>query len=294
MIDVIVPFHRESDIKNIKSWNLKMFKEFTFALVHDSSRKLCTGACLELLEVDSNIALVCGRYGAPGIARNAGLKMSNNEWVMFVDGDDSPNFELIKQVHFNAIQRECNVFMGSFKESNANGNFVNVNEIPYVDLPKYIANKPGLWRFAFTRNILDGITFTKHRWGEDQLFLLKVLSRHDVMLHVENVCIYEYKLGDNQVTNEMDSALDLIAVLKEEYALFSGSKYRKFQELYDLFVTRQSITLIRALGFKSPKITIAKTFFSPFSLLRFARKMVFAFTVLSNKVQMNRLNEAKE
>jgi len=284
MIDAIVPFHRESDIENLFSWQMGSFRDFIFVLVHDSSFRTCEGECQKLLASGSNVRVICGEFGAPGLARNAGMAISANEWIVFLDGDDTPNLESIMKISREASQRDCNVYMGSFREVDPLNNVDKIREIPIRNISQYIAKNPGLWRFGFKRNLLDEVTFTSHRWGEDQLFLLNILSQPGICIHIQNECVYEYKIyRGNRLTNKTDLVTDLLQVLAIEFSQFSKVRKRDVNELYDLLTTKQILTIIYRLRSRSPKGVIAKAFFFPLSLRRLGRKFIFVGSIFCIK-----------
>lgn len=286
MIDVVVPFHRQSDLENLGSWKMGSHDEFTFVVIHDSFPQGCTGECKLLSEEGSNVVVTCGQFGAPGLARNAGIKLSKHKWIMFLDADDGPNFSSITKVLQRAIQQGNNAFMGNFKETDGLGRLLYFKDIPKQKYIMNLANKPGLWRFAFAKELLDDVKFSNHRWGEDQLFLLTIFSYPNLSIHVDNECIYEYrKYGNNQLTNQSHLVSDLVRVLDIEFQMFKHAREKNFYEIYDLFAVRQIITIVQTLGVRAPKPLIIKTFLLPVSIPRSLNKLKYAISILISKIE---------
>lgn len=285
MIDIVVPFHRLTDIYNIKTWRAESLEGFKFKFVHDHANKVCHGECEILISDQLNAELTCGEFGAPGLARNAGLELCQSEWIMFLDADDTPDFESISSVQRSAAEKGSNAFIAGFIEINSNGLILRKNPIPKSNLHKYIADRPGLWRFGFSRELLQGILFTNHQWGEDQIFLMKVFSKTELHLYRSNRNIYQYQRNGNaQISGKAESVQDLIGVLKTEYSLFSKWNKSPLQELYDYMICRQTISVVYRLGTRSPVLVLAQIMFIPISPRRIYRKGIYMFHILSNKV----------
>ncbi len=64
------------------------FLDFELILVDDGSPDLCPAICDQYAEKDSRVIVVHQRNGGLSDARNAGLKIANGKYVVFIDADD--------------------------------------------------------------------------------------------------------------------------------------------------------------------------------------------------------------
>lgn len=287
MIDAVVPFHLNSEIRNIELWNMDSRMEFQFKLVHDSFLEECRGQCTRLLRIGSNIEVICGRFGSPGLARNAGKELCRNEWLVFLDSDDIPNFDLISKIQRDAAREGCNAFVGGFSEISSNGRSIESDKLSREKFNMILAIKPGLWRFGFSNKLIKSIHFTHHRWGEDQLFLLNAVSKSEFSTYVADECIYEYRNnGTNQISKNSRLVSDLAEVLQIEYSEYSHCGNRQVEELYDYLAMRQILTIIKYSGVRNFKTIIVKALLSPFSISRLRRKIFFFFYIVSRKLKL--------
>ena len=216
LLSVIVPLTRMAGrLANLETWLSESFGfPISIVIVHDI-RDPYTGIELEELVRNYNhldIEVIEGIFGAPGLARNAGLESPLATWTTFWDADDLPNPHEV----FAAIAQagsDTEVVIGNFTINTAKGS-ANVEHDAGIN---NVAFNPGLWRMIFRSSILEGASFSSARMGEDQLFLI------DLNLGSRNICfsnkfVYQYFQGDpmqltsNQESiNEVEETLTLVS-----------------------------------------------------------------------------------
>lgn len=145
------------------------------------------------------VRFLVGNYGNPGSARNAALSELRGEWVVFWDVDDNPNVE--KTVQCINSESDSEVIICNFRIYYLGKGVYKRFELrnPKSDIPSF----PGIWRFIFKKNLLDGVYFPNLPIGEDQVFLAKVLSRHPQITFIKEE-IYQYNRGtQGQITTSL-------------------------------------------------------------------------------------------
>jgi glycosyltransferase involved in cell wall biosynthesis len=160
---------------------------------------------------NKNLILTEEKFGNPGSARNAGIYLSQRDYLAFWDADDEPNVDL---------------FIDFFKEVETNQADIGIAEysvrderrrIQHYSLPgefldfcwKKIAIQPGLWRMIFKAEISRKIEFPPLRMGEDQIFLASFLNISQTSL-ISHLDVYTYLLGvDGQLTSDKIAISDL-------------------------------------------------------------------------------------
>lgn len=149
--------------------------------------------------------VVSGKFGSPGLARNAGLDQGKSDYVIFWDVDDEPN-----------LMQTINLL--NYVDSN--GGDVGIGNWVFRDSPDKLQGisplsvgiSPGIWRFLFRREFIKDIRFSNLKWGEDQLFILRVLAKNPKILTCKSA-VYGYtKHVQGALTTETENVLDLIEV----------------------------------------------------------------------------------
>lgn len=135
---------------------------------------------LEILKLDRN--------SGPGIARQYGMDHSNNEYIIFIDSDDTFYSNNSLEVMLNRIQSDDMVFSRMFHE--ATGNY------EYHD--GCLHGK--MYRRSFLKKY--NICFNKVRSHEDNAF-------NQICLTVAKICYindvtYNYNYNKNSITNNED------------------------------------------------------------------------------------------
>ena len=90
LVSVIVPIYNVEKYleKCIESIVNQTYKNLEIILVDDGSQDNCPAMCDEWTQKDSRIKVIHKKNGGLSSARNAGLEVSNGEYISFVDSDD--------------------------------------------------------------------------------------------------------------------------------------------------------------------------------------------------------------
>jgi glycosyltransferase involved in cell wall biosynthesis len=197
---------------------------------------------------NENLILLEERFGNPGSARNAGVKLSQREYLAFWDADDQPNVDL---------------FVDFFRATEINQADLGIAEYSVLDVNKRIyhhklsgekldlcwnkiAIQPGLWRMVFKGEVSRKIEFPPLRMGEDQIFLALFLNNAQTTF-LSHLNVYTYLLGvDGQLTSDqnaisdLNSALDILEGIVEK---FDNTRSRKIVEVMFLKMLLSSIKI---------------------------------------------------
>jgi glycosyltransferase involved in cell wall biosynthesis len=246
-LTVVTPVARMAGrLQNLNSWISTMDDpSVEIILIHDIQDEK-TGVELQHLVRqlnDSRIVMIEGIFGAPGLARNAGLAIAKGEWVCFWDSDDVPQtrkfFQMVELA--NAENSECAV-----------GEFTAVHDLSLKtkrhtltdDYLNEIAIHPGIWRFAFKREALDGLKFSSLRMAEDQLFIAEFgIATRRLLVFPHSV--YQYFLGEDfHLTRSKSARRDLPEAVDRSFSLAKAQNESDFR-FTSILLCRQAITTLR-------------------------------------------------
>ena len=90
MISIIVPIYKVEKFlpKCIESIYEQTYLDFELILVDDGSPDKCPKICDKYAEKDQRITVIHQKNSGVSVARNAGLKRAQGQYIGFVDPDD--------------------------------------------------------------------------------------------------------------------------------------------------------------------------------------------------------------
>jgi len=201
--------------------------EIKLVIVADSFEDQDLSLLSKLFDVTESrdIKIVTGNYGNPGSARNAGLELVDTDWVCFWDSDDLPKQDSFLQMIKSAEESHFLIAKGAYQIENANNNQWVTVEREFVDndSPEKHLLDPGLWRYAFSKEIYQNVRFPPLRMGEDQDFLVQALLSKTPVYQSSEV-IYVYRIGrapqlsrEKSAFNDASKSLQFLKDLLDEY-----------------------------------------------------------------------------
>jgi glycosyltransferase involved in cell wall biosynthesis len=235
LISIILPTnHLDLYLEKIASWALNLNPlDWELILVVDESKQDFSLEIARLSERERTIDLV--------IVRGAG------NWVVFWDSDDQPNPIATSRMVTRAELMGADLAIGSFLVDSKPHLMPNtkLKTMTNLNLIRHLTSNPGLWRFCFKAEIVEGIQFPKLRMGEDQVFISTVnYSRKKILISDE--VVYDYNsLNPTSLTNSVEAVAELDVTIEELASrILSGRTNR----LARYFLLRMQITwLINSL-----------------------------------------------
>ena len=107
-VSIIVPVYNiENYIRVcVESILAQTYESFELILVDDGSKDNSGILCDEYAAIDSRVKVIHKENGGVSSARNAGLQQAKGEWIMYVDGDDWIDPEMMTEM-IAVADREC-------------------------------------------------------------------------------------------------------------------------------------------------------------------------------------------
>ena len=198
-ISIIVPITRMyGRLGGMAEWLSKIdFSKIEVILVHDVQDEK-TG--IELHKIIANHPLtrvIEQTFMSAGLARNAGLKAAQAEWILFWDSDDEPDVSVLQKFLDHPDKSKFDVFVFNFRIEKS-----GILSFVHTGTWQEIALHPGIWRIVFSRSTVAGHRFPEFPLGEDQYFLAQLEMPHRRIGFI-NDYLYTYKIGiTGQATSE--------------------------------------------------------------------------------------------
>lgn len=216
MLTAIIPVHNMADRLNLfEEWFSQTDHSRLELIIVEDGEDVRTLEELNLIfssTPTSNVKVISGRYGSPGAARNAGLELTNSEWVTFWDSDDLPVTEQFMEMVELAHKQDSKIAVGNYRT-------ISKHTSPVAEATKgslsllSLAINPGLWRWAFKSEIIKEIRFSHFRMGEDQLFLAQI-NAFDYQVTFFDEYVYNYSINvEGQLTSQIDAISELLGVI---------------------------------------------------------------------------------
>jgi len=250
-LTAIVPVSgMHGQLQLMRKWLPAIDKSSTqVVIVHDIADNQ---TAIELEEIQeslgsSNLLVRSGVFGNPGSARNIGLEVTEGKWICFWDSDDEPFPRKVLEMIDQAEVSGNDVAVGEFEVRSTNQTirfpFPHTKAVPH-DFPIELAIHPGLWRWAFRREVLEEVEFLPLKMAEDQTFLSsaniwdkKVMLFHEV--------VYSYTTGrSGQLTMNPVAINDLVRSMNYSARTFK-TKSEIMKKYLLLLWIRQFATLVK-------------------------------------------------
>ena len=193
VISIIVPvYNSELYLEDcIRSIVQQTYLSLEIILVNDGSTDRSQEIISDYSARDKRIVVLSQPNRGVSAARNAGLRVANGEYVLFVDSDDALRSDAVEMLCRRAISTNADIVIGNFYLYNQNGERIIVyrglaefaNQAPLSGEECYsqlmeVNTFPPLVYLYFTRNAFirnNNLFFEEGIIHEDELWTIKVL-----------------------------------------------------------------------------------------------------------------------
>ena len=241
LISIIVPITRMfGKLGDLETWLAEIdFQTTEIILVHDLQDNLTSEQLQTISSKYPMLRLIEKTFYSAGLARNAGVEISQGQWIVFWDSDDKPHVSVLNDFMSNLNKNAYEVYVFDFKIE-SDGEVRDVKTRNWRD----IAFQPGIWRMIFSKSAVANILFPSFSLGEDQFFLGQMNLPNRRISYLDT-CIYTYRSGvDGQATSQKSN---LLTVQESLQVLSSLRKNQSGEdaEFTSILFWRQILTLLK-------------------------------------------------
>jgi len=164
-----------------------------------------------------------------GAARQSGLEQASGDYILFVDGDDYIESDMVEILYNKSLERESDIIFCSYYNE-YHSNRQSVFHVSATDNKRELLiqsiNQPSLWNKMFKRTILtknnlrfpDGINY-----GEDLSFVPRLIFYSDSFSFVDKPLYHYVRYNNTSYTREfsdinLDQTIRVIGILSDFFA----------------------------------------------------------------------------
>ena len=213
LVSVIVPVYNvESYVaKCIESIVNQTFKDLDIILIDDGSTDSSGSICDRYAEKDKRIKVIHKVNGGVSSARNAGLDIAVGEYIVFVDGDDYINSQMIETLYSVIVENNSDLVMCNYIHVNENGEKVGISELritqPQVISSDWMLERVSrgwtfgaiIWNKMYKSRLFNELRYPSLNNGEDEFVSHHVMARAEKAVIIPDV-LYYYTLRQGSLT----------------------------------------------------------------------------------------------
>lgn len=210
LISVIIPIYKVEKYleRCIVSVVDQTYKNLEIILVDDGSPDSCPQMCDEWAERDKRIKVVHKENGGLSDARNAGMKISNGEYISFLDSDDWLELNAIELMYEQIYVHDCDVCSAGVIMRWSNGDsktlthshektvFENTEKILYAFLSGEIIQT--VWNKMYRKSIIEDFEFPVGKIYEDEFWSWKIMVNSNRLVCIDDY-LYNYFQNDQSI-----------------------------------------------------------------------------------------------
>jgi glycosyltransferase involved in cell wall biosynthesis len=222
---------------------MQSFERFELILVNDGSLDESGEICRECAQNDSRVTVIYKENEGVSSARNAGLAISKGEYIIFVDGDDYIDAEMIATLYRYALLHESDIVACDLQKVNSDGisldsrqegvavkQFTNIEALQRMFSRKgsQYTTKAGnnvVWVIItaklYKRHLFNNLHFTEGMICEDEMIAHELLFKAKEITYIQDRFYYYVQRKNSTINSPFSTKrFDKVYALKERVDFF--------------------------------------------------------------------------
>lgn len=217
LVSIIVPIYNVELFLNecVESLIAQTYKNIEIILVDDGSPDTCPQICDQWESKDSRIHVIHKQNGGLSDARNAGIEVSNGDYIMFVDSDDKIAEDTVLELLNIQYQTKADIVCGGFYRYTSGKIEQIYNEIIDVDFVVFsgveqvkniLTSRTDCSSCCklYKKSLLEHHRFIKGRYNEDVIFLFNLYLKCNSIAYTQKR-FYYYRETIGSVTQKLSN-----------------------------------------------------------------------------------------
>lgn len=227
LISVIVPIYNvEKYLKNCVNSILKQtYTNLEIILVDDGSPDRCPEICDEFALVDDRIKVIHQQNGGLSKARNTGIDIAKGLYLVFVDSDDTVEYELIEQLYKCLKRYNCKMAACGRKYVFEDGKTIcklpkGIDKVfEFEDAIKEMNTfqlfDMSAWAKIYDRELFASLRFPEKRLSEDYFLMFKLIDLSRRVGYISEP-LYNYLQRTSSISRNKKINHDFIEAAEEQ------------------------------------------------------------------------------
>lgn len=219
LISVIVPVYNVADFLEecVDSILGQTYPHLEVLLIDDGSPDTAPHMCDAYAMGDNRVRVIHKENGGLSDARNVGIEHASGDWLLFVDGDDYIEPDMVETLLSAALDNNVSIAMCgacTFRISDAG----RINNYAYISTKSCVAdgieilkgvNSDGnlpvefvvAWNKLYHRRIFDSLRYPVGRIREDEAVVHRILGMSQQIACVDSA-LYNYRQREGSIVTE--------------------------------------------------------------------------------------------
>ena len=244
-VSCIVPvYNLENRVKKcVESLLLQTLKDIEIILVNDCSTDNSLAVLKKYADENYNVKVLnLPNNLRQGGARNRGLEIASGEYVVFIDGDDWIERDMLEQLYDYAKENDCDIVDSDYYQENGKGESsikqsIKEELFPINSSKVLICNAGRIVTKIFRREFLieNNIKFIEKKKFEDNPYL-PIVFAYTIKVGKVNKPFYHYIYNQNSTSRRKNDITVFDRLDTSKFLLEEAKRrciYNKFKEEYD-------------------------------------------------------------
>ena len=254
LISVIVPiFNSEKYLANcIESVLNQTLSDWELLLINDGSTDSSLEICNEYSRKDPRVKVASKIRGGVSTARNFGIDISNGQYIMFLDSDDTLVDNCLEILYDEMKVSNCDIISGT------SNNRILENECCLEGeecIKATLQDNPftySAWAKLYSRNIIGNTRFCESfRVNEDSFFVFEILCKKPCFKCI-NKSVYNYNQTPNSISRSKftEKYFDILNVSEKKYEIIEKN-YPQLLHLAENMRLKSYMNILQILALRT-------------------------------------------